>query len=103
MYLFSSLSITIMKRKLSLTLSVALLAFCGVASVNAQVSTVIKRPREVTSPAAVVVSRHPRLLPHRLFANETTPRFSRCSSLEESSTKFVRMTWSLWTAGATWK
>jgi len=49
MYLFSSLSITIMKRKLSHTLSVALLAFCGVASVNAQVSTVIKQLSTVTT------------------------------------------------------
>jgi hypothetical protein len=42
MYPFSSPRITI-KRKLSLTLSAALLACCGAASLNAQVSTVINQ------------------------------------------------------------
>jgi len=49
MYIFSSLSITILKRKLPITLSVALLAFCGVVSLNGQVSTVITQLSTVTT------------------------------------------------------
>ena len=49
MYIFSSLSITILKRKLPITLSVALLAFCGVVSLNGQVSTVITQLSTVST------------------------------------------------------
>ena len=49
MYPFSSPRITIIKRKLSLTLSAALLAFCGAASLNAQVSTVINQLSSVAT------------------------------------------------------